>query len=369
MIPLRVENLIRRFDDQDPPAVDHVTFDVRPREVFALVGPSGCGKTTTLRIIAGFERPDGGTVHLGDQLIEGPGEHLPPEKRRIGLVFQELALFPHLDVLHNICFGLKKLPRRQRRPRALEVLEMVDLADFASRHVHELSGGQQQRVALARSLAPSPQIILLDEPFANLDPALREETRHKVRRVLKENGTSALLVTHDQEEALSFADRIGVMRRGHVCQIGTPQQIYNRPSCPFVAGFLGRTNLIQTTATGEHAGTPFGQICLDHPTTGPVTVSVRPEHLRLEPPRADQPRGRVISREFKGHDLTYRVHCEGQDLIVQTDYGCRFEVGEEVGISHCAPAVVVEPAGPQQLVELRTAPAVRDCGCVDPPDA
>ena len=342
MMPLRVENLTKRYDAGHRPAVNALAFEVHPHEVFALVGPSGCGKTTTLRIIAGFERPEQGTVYIGEQMIEGPGLHVPPEKRQIGLVFQDYALFPHLDVLHNVMFGLRGLRRGERRNRAMECLEMVGMADLAARRPQELSGGQQQRVAIARSIAPRPRIILLDEPFSNLDPALRNETRVQIRDLLHEHGMSALLVTHDQEEALSFADRIGVMRGGRVVQAGEPQMVYSHPNSAFVAQFLGRTNLMEAEAEGQHALTAIGRICLCCPAQGKVTVSVRPEHLRLSVPQPGQIVGQVIAREFKGHDLTLRVACGSSVYTVQTDYACPFKVGHTVGLVHSEPAVVVD---------------------------
>ena len=343
MTPLTVHTLTKRFSSEGRAAVDRLSFEVGPHEVFALVGPSGCGKTTTLRIIAGFERPDAGSVHLGEQIIEGPGVHLPPEKRQIGLVFQDYALFPHLDVLHNVMFGLRGLPRTERRARALECLAMVGMGDLAARRPHELSGGQQQRVAIARSIAPRPRILLLDEPFSNLDPSLRGETRDQIRDLLHEHGMSALLVTHDQEEALSFADRIGVMRHGRVVQAGEPQQVYSHPQSAFVAQFLGRTNLIEGDAQGPHAATAIGQVCLCCAAQGPVLLSVRPEHLRLTIPQPGQAVGHVVAREFKGHDLTFRVACGERQYIVQTDYNCPFQIGQTVGLLHTEPAVAVDP--------------------------
>lgn len=343
MNPLRVEKLVKRFARVHPPALDALSFEVCPEEVFAIVGPSGCGKTTCLRVIAGLERADGGSVWIGDTLVEGPGIHVPPEKRPIGLVFQEYALFPHLDVLHNVSFGLHRLPRKQRRERAMHLLALVGLESMAHRKTHQLSGGQQQRVALARSIAPGPQFILLDEPFSNLDPALRAETRYQLRDVLRETRTTAVLVTHDQEEALSFADRIGVMRDGQLLQIGPPMQVYNQPAGAFVAQFLGRTNLVAASAQGCQAATAMGSLCLNCSANGKVLLSVRPEHLRLVEPRPGQPVGRIISREFKGHDLTLMVCFGDRQIVVHTDYTCPYQVGQSVSVVHAEPAVVVNP--------------------------
>ncbi|MDX1564232.1 MAG: ABC transporter ATP-binding protein [Phycisphaeraceae bacterium] len=344
MIPLRVHGLGKRFEARGCPAVDNLHLEVAEKELLALVGPSGCGKTTTLRLIAGLERPDAGRIEINGRVVEDGSVHLPPEQRPVGLVFQEMAVFPHLTVLKNVMFGLHRLPRSERKPRAMEVLQMVGMADLADRKPHELSGGQQQRVALARSLAPSPSIILLDEPFSHLDPALRDDARHEIKQLLRHSGTAALLVTHDQEEALSFADRIGVMRDGHLCQLDSPAQIYNHPTCAFVAKFLGQTNLIEAKASGQHAQTSLGPICLACPARGEVLLSIRPEHLKIVPPAEGQPTGRVMQRHFKGHDLTYVVRMGDRDLTIQADYTSPFQVGQEVSLVHTEPANVVDPA-------------------------
>ena len=215
-IALRCDGLSKAFGDAA--AVDDASFHVTAGTVLALLGPSGCGKTTTLRLIAGLDRPDAGTIVLGGSEVQGPDVSVPPERRRVGLVFQDYALFPHLDVRANVGFGLSR--RNGRAARVAETLELVGLSALASRMPHELSGGQQQRVALARALAPNPRVVLLDEPFSNLDAALRNDLRNDVRRVLRESGTTAVFVTHDQEEALSLADQVAVMIDGRVLQVG-----------------------------------------------------------------------------------------------------------------------------------------------------
>ena len=220
---LSICNITKRFARNLPPVVEDLCFEVYAGEIFALLGPSGCGKTTTLRLIAGFERADAGEICVDGQCFEGSKVHLPPETRDIGIVFQEYALFPHLNVSQNVAFGLKKLPAKLRDERVMAVLEMVSMTAFKDRKPHELSGGQQQRVALARSIAPSPKLILLDEPFSNLDAGMRHSTREEIRTLLKEAGMSAVVVTHDQEEALCFADRLGVMQDGRIEQIGIPE--------------------------------------------------------------------------------------------------------------------------------------------------
>lgn len=339
---LQVRNLCKRYA-ADALAVNSVSFSVGPGEIFALLGPSGCGKTTILRIIAGFDTLDHGEVWLMGRCVSNTKTLLPPEKRTVGFVFQDLALFPHLSVLENVLFGLHRLASAQRKKRGLEVLEMVGLSALKDRYPSELSGGQQQRVALARAIAPRPPIILFDEPFSSLDADMKQATRVEVRALLKENGISAVLVTHDQEEALSFADRIGVMHAGKIEQIGTPESVYHRPATAFVARFLGRANLIEGMAEGHVAHTPLGQIRLTEAAHGPVLLSLRPEHLGFCPPtRADCVHGKVLERAFKGHDITYRVEVKSESYLVHTDYSCLYHPGDEVCVVVKEPAVVVD---------------------------
>ncbi len=235
---LTVSCLSKRFALNALPVVNGLSFEVEEGETFALLGPSGCGKTTALRCIAGFERADSGTVTLAGRTLVADGVAVPPEQRGIGFVFQDYALFPHLSVRDNVLFGLRTMGKKQSAERADDVIRLVGLAGFEHRKPHALSGGQQQRVALARAIAPRPRLLLLDEPFSNLDALLRQEMRERVREMLKQEGMTALLVTHDQEEALSFADRVAVMQNGRIDQIGTPEAIYATPRTLFVAQFL-----------------------------------------------------------------------------------------------------------------------------------
>jgi iron(III) transport system ATP-binding protein len=280
-------------------AVDALDLDVRDGEILALLGPSGCGKTTALRLIAGLERPDGGTVEIGGRRVAGDGAWVPPERRRVGLVFQDWALFPHLDVRANVAFGLP----RGATARVEELLEMVHLTGLERRMPHELSGGQQQRVAVARALAPSPDVLLLDEPFSNLDAQLRAEVRAEVSDVLRATGTTAVLVTHDQDEALSFADRVAVMLDGRVRQTGTPYDVYATPADGRVARLLGDANLLPASARGGVVTYALGEIEAGV-ADGPCEVLVRPEALRAVPD-ADGA-ARVAHVEFYGHDQLVR---------------------------------------------------------------
>jgi len=323
---LQIEQLSRRYAGGTAAAVDGVSFELARGELLALLGPSGCGKTTTLRLIAGFERADGGVVRLNGQEIT----HRPPEQRGFGLVFQDYALFPHLTVAANVGFGLHRLPRGQARARVEEMLELVGLAHLGKRFPHELSGGQQQRVALARTLAPAPALVLLDEPFSNLDAAMRVQMRQEVRQLFHQTSTAAILVTHDQEEAMVMADRLALMERGRLVQIGQADAIYRQPATAFVANFLGRANVLEGQAHGERVDTILGELPLLKPAEGYTQVAVRPEQIRLV---ADPAAAATVEvREFRGHDQLYRVRLGDEALTVITPAqpclaeGCRVQL-------------------------------------------
>jgi iron(III) transport system ATP-binding protein len=324
---LRLENLTRRFGETV--AVDDVSLDVPAGEFLTLLGPSGCGKTTTLRMIAGFEQPTSGRVVLGDRDVST----LPPQKRDVGMVFQNYALFPHLDVWENVAFGLKSRGDRRDEigPRVDRALALVEMAPYARRKVQALSGGQQQRVALARALAPEPPQLLLDEPLSNLDAALRERTRDELRALLKQLGMTAVFVTHDQEEAFALSDRVAVLDRGRLQQVGTPEALYESPVNAFVASFLGRANFFPATVEsvdGDRARChlPGGaewtaRLAGDasRERGAPVRVMVRPEGLALVSDWADGTlTGRVLDRRFAGAATYYRVAMEdGREVLVQ----------------------------------------------------
>ena len=342
MALLVVEKLHLRYRGQDRDAVDGVSFAIERGEIFALLGPSGSGKTSTLRVIAGFERAGGGRVVLDGRVIEGDGAFVAPEHRNVGFVFQDFALFPHLSVIENVMFGLHALSRSDRRRRAQEILERAQLVEHAERLPRQLSGGQQQRVALARAMAPRPHVILMDEPFSSLDPELREDARNKIQHVFREYAMSAVFVTHDQAEALGFADRIGVMRAGRIEQIGTPEELYNRPATRFVAAFIGGANILPGVGHGNSVRTSIGPVPVDRATEGSVTIALRPEHLELLPPSPGEPSGRIASRSFHGHDLTLRVEFAGIELTIWDDYRCPYRVGEHVRVRAREKGVVVD---------------------------
>lgn len=264
--------------------VKGIDLDIAPGEVVCLLGPSGCGKTTLLRIAAGLEVLQKGTVSLEGHSIATPDKrHVPPEKRNVGLAFQDSALFPHLSVLENVAFGLKQLPARQRRERAIELLTQLGMGDYIDSYPHMLSGGQQQRVALARALAPTPKLMLLDEPFSSLDARLRDRIRDDTLHVLKKLGSATLLVTHDPEEAMFMADRIALMRDGKIIQTGTPRELYCAPVDPFVVTFFGDVNELSGTVSGGEVQTPVGAVNASWlPEGSQAHIMIRPEALRIK---------------------------------------------------------------------------------------
>jgi iron(III) transport system ATP-binding protein len=296
--PLRLSGLRKSYGPVR--AVDGVELEVEPGSICALLGPSGCGKTTTLRLIAGLEQPDAGEIAIGERVVCGPGGFVAPERRRIGMVFQDYALFPHLDVAGNVGYGLGRRPDSRR---VAEVLELVGLGADARRPVHELSGGQQQRVALARALAPTPDLILLDEPFSNLDAGLRDRLRQEVREILARAGVTALFVTHDQAEALSIAETVAVMRDGAIEQVGTPEEIYSRPASRWVARFLGEIEVVPGDAADGHVACELGSFPAEHGIDGPVDVLIRPESIAIGLSGPEGAAGaEVVGRRFFGHD-------------------------------------------------------------------
>jgi len=292
-------------------ALSGVDLEVRQAEMLTVLGPSGCGKTTVLRLVAGLEQPDAGTIEIAGRRVTGPGGSVPPERRRVGMVFQDYALFPHLSVADNVAYGIRRDP--DRAVRVAELLELVNLPDAGDRMPHELSGGMQQRVAMARALAPRPDIVLLDEPFSNLDAALRTQLRGDLREILRAAGASAILVTHDQDEALTLGDRMAVMVRGRIEQCDPPEIVYGEPATPFVATFVGTGNLVHADCRLGVGMTRLGPVRLVGASAriaGGALAVIRPEHVELEE-AADGPAEagawRVVRRRFTGSEILLEV--------------------------------------------------------------
>jgi iron(III) transport system ATP-binding protein len=348
-----VSGVTKSFDGATR-VLDGVDVGVPAGRTLALLGPSGCGKTTLLRIIAGLELPDDGTVSVGERVVSGPGTFVPPERRRVGMVFQDWALFPHLTVARNVGFGLER-PERRASPRIDESLQMVGLTGLGDRMPSTLSGGQQQRVALARAIAPRPSVLLLDEPFSNLDAALRARVRTEIHALLVDLGVTTVFVTHDQDEAFVLGDRVAVMAEGRVVQAGDPAEVYLRPASRWVADFVGDANFVPGTAAGATAATALGPVELHDPAEGAVDVLVRPEHLDLEPATgADdgRPSATVELVEYVGHDTTYllghdgRLGASGAPLRVRLPSSPRFGRGDAVVVRHRGGAAQAFPAEP-----------------------
>jgi iron(III) transport system ATP-binding protein len=335
---LRLTGVTKRFGAVE--AVRSLNLELAKGKILALLGPSGCGKTTTLRLLAGFEAPDSGGVEIDGRPVAGRGANVPPEKRKVGMVFQDYALFPHLSVAKNVAYGLKRsLGGKKRDTRVSEVLSLARLEGLEDRRPHELSGGQQQRVALARALAPEPAVVLLDEPFSNLDAALRAKVRSEMREILKTAGATAVFVTHDQAEALSFADEVAVMFRGSVVQVAPPEELYHRSTTREVASFVGEANFLPGTAEGGRILCELGEVPVESGVTGEVEAMLRPEVLDL---RAD-PGGQavVVGREFYGHDQLIKLRLNsGRTILSRLGAGPGFEPGERVAVEVRGSALV-----------------------------
>jgi len=304
---LRLQGVTKCFTREGPPAVDALSLTVEAGRIFALLGPSGCGKTTTLRLIAGFETPDRGSIEIRGQPMSAPGRAVPPDARGVGMVFQDYALFPHLGVGGNVAFGLGRLGRPARARRVAEVLELVGLGGLAERYPHELSGGQQQRVALARALAPAPALICLDEPFSNLDADLRAVMREEIGKILRLTGTTAVFVTHDQQEAFTLADAVGVLNAGHLEQIDVPYEVYHHPATRFVAEFVGEADFLRCIVKEEGIVSEIGTFRNPdgHPVGMPVDIMIRPDDIDFIP----HPDGDVVivGWQFHGAENVYRL--------------------------------------------------------------
>jgi iron(III) transport system ATP-binding protein len=337
-------------------AVHGLTLEVKPRELVALLGPSGCGKTTTLRLVAGFLTPDAGEIWVGDRCLSSPSAVVAPENRRMAMIFQSYALWPHMTVAQNVGYGLRfkrDLTRGERDRRVREILKVVHLEGFEARYPGELSGGQQQRVAVARALVVEPEILLLDEPLSNLDANLREEMRFEIRRLHETFGITTLYVTHDQGEAMVISDRIAVLQKGRVVQVGTAEDLFQQPRTRFVAEFIGRTNLVDGVAAGPDVvsrGTLRLRVASADLTPGaPVAVSIRPHEIAATPapapasaPDVNVLRGTVQRGSYLGDAVDYQVQVDGSDVVlrVAAPTALRLRAGQAVTLT-IAPAACI----------------------------
>ncbi len=340
-IVLKINQISKQFDRTSPPILNQVSLELQEGEILGLLGPSGCGKTTLLRLVAGFETLNSGSIELSGESIATSDKSIAPEHRNIGMVFQDYALFPHLTIAQNVAFGLQKTSRKrfsaiQIQALSQESIHRVGLSGLEARYPHELSGGQQQRVALARALAPQPAIILLDEPLSNLDIQVRLRLRQEIRSILKTAGTSAIFVTHDQEEALSMCDRIAVMNQGNLEQVGTPESIYQTPTSRFVADFVTQANFIEATFRSGFWHTEIGEFETIGAVANPdkksqATLMIRQEDVKIKPD--DRSNIVICDRQFLGREYCYElVLPSGQILLATCPIGEKYEVGIGVTI-------------------------------------
>jgi iron(III) transport system ATP-binding protein len=312
---LEIEQLSKHFTGNQYPAVNNISFSMHEQEILSFVGPSGCGKTTTLRLIAGLERPDQGIIRLDHRVISDAGTFVPPEKRNIGMVFQDHALFPHLSVFDNIAFGLRGFSKSEKKDRVSELLKLVGVEALSKRFPHVLSGGERQRVALARALAPEPALLLMDEPFSSLDAHLRLEVREQIRNILKASLSTVIFVTHDQEEALFMGDRLAVFNQGKLEQIGFPETIFHESGSRFVAAFMGDSDFVRGTSisTGFQTELGFLEQKNDYSIGTEVEIAIRADDLDFQ--FNNQGNGRIINRFFRGAFNFYRVKLDSGAIV------------------------------------------------------
>lgn len=345
---LRVENVTKLFDDEI--AVNDVSFSLTEGEIGCLLGPSGCGKTTLLRSIAGFEDIQQGEIWLDNLLASSTKQTTPPETREIGMVFQDFALFPHINIRDNIGFGIRNMTRSQKNDRIASLMQLINLNELAHRYPHELSGGQQQRVALARALAPKPKLLLLDEPFSSMDVELREELAHDVREVLKQEGITAILVTHDQHEAFAMADNIGVMNHGKLVQWDTGYNLYHEPASQFVADFIGQGVFLNGTVIDDmrvetELATLHGLVPKGCKPGCPVRVLVRPDDIIHDDD--SHLTATIKERFFRGASYLYTLQLDsGSELLSMVHSHHNHAIGEQLGIKLEIDHLVVFPAFP-----------------------
>jgi iron(III) transport system ATP-binding protein len=355
---VRIQGLSKRYGDVA--AVEGLDLRVEPGELVALLGPSGCGKTTTLRLVAGFLKPEAGEIWIGERCLSSPATVVPPERRRMAMIFQSYALWPHMTVDQNVAYGLRftGAPKIDRDRRVNDMLKAVQLEGYGSRYPGELSGGQQQRVAVARALVVEPEILLLDEPLSNLDANLREEMRFEIRRLHEQFAITTLYVTHDQAEAMVISDRVAVLQNGRVAQIGTAEELFQRPRTRFVAEFIGRTNLIDGVATSSNtvARGPLrlSVAAADLTPGAAVAVSIRPHQIELTSGASARPTavpetnvltGTVVRASYLGDGVDYQVQIEGSDVVLRVAGPTqpRVRIGEGVSVSVAVGACVPLP--------------------------
>jgi len=343
---LDIKNIECHYQEQV--VIRGLSFHINQGDIACLLGPSGCGKTTALRAIAGFEPVKSGSISLRSEKVSTPGSMLPPEKRKLGMVFQDYALFPHLSVYDNITFGLRQMGKPEKQLRADELLTLVSLEGFGKRYPHELSGGQQQRIALARAIANKPDLLLLDEPFSNLDIDLREKLGLEIRSILKTQGITALLVTHDQQEAFALGDMVGVMNEGRILQWDTPFNLYHEPSNRFVANFIGQGIFLKGTLLAPNlVSTDIGEIQGDRaypwPIKSNVEVLIRPDDII--PEATSKLRAEIVDKAFKGAEIMYTLKLSnGSRVLSLFPSHFHHDIGEQVGISIAADHLVAFPA-------------------------
>lgn len=316
---LSLSGIKKQFDGKI--AVDNFSFDVKPGEIVSLLGPSGCGKSTLLRMIAGIERPDEGRISIGDVDVCAPGLFLPPEERGIGLMFQDFALFPHLTIIDNVAFGLKKLGRSVAQREAMAVLGRMGLAEYADYYPHMLSGGQQQRVALARAIAPRPGLLLMDEPFSGLDSRLRNEIRNETQAIIHEVGATAIFVTHDPEEAMRLSDRIAVMSQGRLIQAGPVEELYHHPRNIYVAEMFSELNIVPCRVISGWAVGPLGRFRAPEGLEGEVALCLRPHQISLKNGSDGSVAARILEVCSIGHETLIELGVGGLEkaLIIRTE--------------------------------------------------
>ena len=346
MSVLELKSVSLAFDEQV--VVESVSLKLKDGEIACLLGPSGCGKTTLLRAIAGFKPLHSGTIDFAGSILSSSSKTVPPENRRVGMVFQDFALFPHLTIAENICFGIRQQSRKEKSHRLSELLGLIGLAGSEDKYPHELSGGQQQRVALARAIAPKPHLLLLDEPFSSMDVELRASLAKEIRSILKHEKISAVMVTHDQHEAFSMADRIGVINEGSLLQWATAEDLYHSPANRFVARFVGNSNFLSGVVTGDKVDTALGRFAFKESEEEPIAVAdglqvkvlIRPEYIRKCEGSGNP--ATLLSREFRGGYYLYTVSLHsGEEVQALLPSLANFQLGEAVRITLIADKVSI----------------------------